>query len=238
MADSGSAYNPCPTDGTPCRIMPLGDSITDGCCGETTLSMGASYRLTLFQSSLNNSKKLTFVGSSQSGPDTVENVPFPKSHEGHSGYTIDDGGGRSGLQPSIVGWLSAATPHIVLLMIGTNDVDIQLDLANAPARLGKLVDTISQSAPNALIVLAQIVPTRQDDENTLDQAYNAAMPELVRTRAAAGTHIVLVDMYSAFTQNANYKTDLLANDLHPTDAGYAVMANVWWTAINAFLPPK
>ncbi len=135
--------------------MPLGDSITDGCCGENTLSMFGSYRTTLFQLSLDQGKKLTFVGSHTSGPDMVGGAPFPKNQEGHGGFTIDDGGGRSGLQPQIKGWLMATPPDIVLLMIGTNDVDIQYDLPNAPARLGKLLDTIIQNAPNTLIVLAQ-----------------------------------------------------------------------------------
>ncbi len=45
-------------------------------------------------------------------------------------------------------------------------------------------------------------------------------------------------MYSAFIQNANYKTELLANDLHPSDAGYVVMANTWWAAISNLLPAQ
>jgi hypothetical protein len=101
--------------------MPLGDPITDGCCGENTTSMGGSYRVELFRLSLTHNKKLTFVGSHQSGPNTVDNVTFPKSQEGHSGWTIADGGGRSGLQTPIAGWLEATPPHIVTLMIGTNE---------------------------------------------------------------------------------------------------------------------
>ena len=53
-----------------------------------------------------------------------------------------------------------------------------------------------------------------------------------------GKHIVLVDMYDAFTKNPAFKTKLLANSLHPSDAGYSVMANVWWDAIGQLLPAK
>jgi lysophospholipase L1-like esterase len=237
--DAGSAvYNPCPTNGDACRVMPLGDSITDGCCGENTLSMGASYRLELFHLSLMNNKKLTFVGSNSSGPNMVDNVAFPKKHEGHSGWTIADGGGRQGLQQQIVGWLNTNPPDIVTLMIGTNDVDIMLDLPNAPKRLGTLIDTITQTTPKALVVVAQIVPTQNDAENLRDQTFNGAMPALVKGFADAGKHVILVDMYGAYTKNANYKTALLANGLHPSDAGYAVMANVWWDAIGTLLPGK
>jgi lysophospholipase L1-like esterase len=166
----------------------------------------------------------------------VDNVPFPKSQEGHSGWTIDDGGGRSGLYPQMQMWLANTPPDIVTLMIGTNDVDIQLDLPNAPLRLGLLLDRISMYAPNALIVVAQIVPTTDDAQNQRVAAYNAAIVGLVQTRADAGKHVIKVDMYAAFTNNANYKTEYMNDKLHPKDAGYVVMANAWYDAIGSVLP--
>jgi lysophospholipase L1-like esterase len=230
-----ATYEPCPTNGDACRIMPLGDSITDGCCGENAISMGGSYRVELFRLARVNHKKITFVGSHESGPATADGAPFPKAQEGHPGWTIADGGGRSGLQTPVAGWLAATPPHVVLLMIGTNDVDISYDLPNAPARLGTLLDTIFTKAPTALVVLAQIVPTQKDDENQRVRAFNAALPALVAARAAAGKHVTLVDMYGAFTKDAAFKTKLLANALHPSDAGYAAMAQVWWAAIGEVL---
>jgi lysophospholipase L1-like esterase len=237
-AGGSAPYNPCPSNGDACRIMPLGDSITDGCCGENTLSQGASYRLELFRLSLTKSKKLTFVGSHSSGPNTVDNVAFPKKQEGHSGWTIADGGGRDGLQDEVAGWLKATPPDIVTLMIGTNDIGTNNDLPNAPQRLGVLLDTIVQSTPNALVVVAQIVPTQSDSDNAKVQAFNAGLPAIVQARAAAGEHVILVDMYGAYTKNADYKKAYLANGLHPSDAGYAVMGTVWWDAIGNLLPAK
>jgi GDSL-like Lipase/Acylhydrolase family len=228
------AYNPCPTNGDPCRVMPLGDSITWG-AGSTNTQ---SYRAELFHLSLMNNKKLTFVGSAQDGPAMVDNMPFPKHHEGHSGWTIDDGGGRMGLYPQMQGWLAATPPDIVTLMIGTNDVDISLDLPNAANRLGLLIDRISMYAPTALIVVAQMVPTTDDNENQRVMAYNGAVPGLVKTRTDAGKHVTTVDMYGAFTKNANFKTEYMTDKLHPKDAGYTVMASTWYAAIGGLLPAK
>lgn len=228
------AYNPCPTNGDPCSVMPLGDSITDGAGS----SHGGSYRVELFRLSLMNNKKLTFVGSHESGPTMVDNVMFPKKQEGHSGWTIDDGGGRTGLYPKMQEWLTKTPPHIVTLMIGTNDVDISLDLANAPMRLGLLLDRIIQYAPNALIVVAQMVPTTDDTENQRVMTYNNAIPGLVKSRADAGKHVTMVDMYGGFTKNANYKTEYMTDKLHPKDAGYVAMANIWWASVGPFLPAK
>jgi lysophospholipase L1-like esterase len=229
-----AAYNPCPTNGDPCRIMPLGDSITDG-AGSST---GAGYRLELFRLSLVNNKKLTFVGSHESGPDMVNNTPFPKKQEGHSGWTIDDDGGRSGLYPQVQSWLAATPPDIVTLMIGTNDVDLSLDLGNAGMRLGLLLDRIAMYAPKALIVVAQMVPTTDDTENQRVMTYNATIPGLVQARAATGKHIAMVDMYGGFTKNANFKTEYMSDKLHPKDAGYVAMANIWWAAVAPLLPNK
>lgn len=227
-------YNPCPTNGDPCKVMPLGDSITH--LGGV---QDSAYRLKLFELSLMNDKKLTFVGSSQNGPAmTSTGVPFPRQHEGHSGWTISDGGGRSGLYQKIEGWLKATPPHIVTLMIGTNDVDIQLDLANAPMRLGQLLDRIAQHAPNALTVVAQIVPTTDDNTNQRVRAYNMAIPALVKARQDQGKHVIMVDMYGALTANAQYKTQYFADKLHPNVNGLTVMANTWWEAIGELLPAK
>ena len=63
-----------------------------------------------------------------------------------------------------------------------------------------------------------------DTTNARVRTYNDAIPGLVQTRAAAGKHIVVVDMYTAFTSNTSYKTALVSDELHPKDAGYAVMA--------------
>ena len=229
-AADAAAYDPCPAAGTPCRIMPLGDSIT---YGYSSSDLGG-YREPMFTAAVNAGHSITFVGSQTSGPTMVDGMPFPQENEGHSGYTIDDGGGRTGIQGLVQNALQTYHPHIVTLMIGTNDVDIQLDLANASTRLGKLLDTILAADPKLLLVVAQITPTQDDTENMLVQAYNAAIPALVSARANSGKHIVIVDMYSAVVANAAYKTALLANSLHPTDAGFVTIAGVWDAAIARF----
>ena len=48
--------------------------------------------------------------------------------------------------------------------------------------------------------------------------------------------VEMVDMYAAFTANANYKTTIMSDDLHPNDSGYMVMATTWYAAIRSFLP--
>lgn len=228
VADAGgTSFDPCPL-GKPCAVMPFGDSITAG----SGSSGGGGYRVELFAQTVEAGKSLTFVGSQSSGPDTVGGVPFPKHNEGYPGYTID---GKMGILPLAATALHAGKPNIVLLMIGTNDVNGYVDLANAPARLGNLIDTVVDTDPNLLLVVAKIVPTTDDAENGRIQPYNDAIPAVVAARVTAGKHVILVDMYSAFTANAGYKTEDMFNFIHPNDAGYVVMGDVWFAAIQSYL---
>jgi lysophospholipase L1-like esterase len=213
--------------------MPLGDSITEG---YDSSPPGGGYRVELFRQTVTNSQLVTFVGSLMNGPDTVSGKTFPKSHEGHDGYTIDDGSGHSGIYPLVAQSLTNNRPNIVLLMIGTNDVNGNVDLANAPTRLGLLLDRITSTSPDALVVVAKIVPTMTDGTNTRVGTYNDAIPGLLAQRTAMGKHIVVIDMYSAFTSNTNYKTAWMADNLHPNDAGYVILGQTWYAAIRDLLP--
>jgi lysophospholipase L1-like esterase len=232
-ADVNAGFAPCPTNGSACIVMPLGDSITEG-----YPAFNGGYRVELFHQAIQGGKKITFVGRRPNGPATVDGQPFPPGNEGYSGYTIDtDSAGHTGISPLVQGAITMFHPHIILLMIGTNDVNGNVDLANAPTRLGNLIDRITTAAPAALLVVAQIVPTTSDGINTRVQAYNAAIPALVQQRAAAGKHVVRVDMYTTFTSHADYKTALMTDMLHPTTAGYALMGQTWYATISPFLSP-
>jgi lysophospholipase L1-like esterase len=226
------AFAPCPTDGTPCAIMPMGDSITFGIGAQTPTAGQGGYRVDLFRRALADNHEITFVGRVANGPTNVNGQPFPRNHEGYSGSTINDGGNQ--LANRIGPAFAAADPHIVLLMIGTNDVFGNQN--NPPSDLGNLLDQITDAAPDALLVVAQIVPTQQAAANQRVQAYNATIPALVQERVAAGKHLALVDMFTPFVSSPGGANSLLSDILHPNDAGYVVMAQTWYAAIEPFLP--
>jgi len=230
---TGSPYRPCPTSaGTACAVLPLGDSITEGCC---TAPEGG-YRIELFRQAVTSGKNVTFVGSQMNGPTTVANRTFPMRHEGRGGYTIS-GGGNGGIAGSITdSAIATYHPNIVLLMIGTNDLNNNIDVANAPSRLGKLIDEIITDAPNALVVVSTIIPISAPSGDQRTKTYNAAVAGLVSDRAAAGKHVILVDNYAAFAKDQNYQTSLKADGLHPNTAGYTLLGQSFYTAIAALLP--
>jgi hypothetical protein len=207
--------------------LPFGDSITRG----AKSSDDGGYRVPLYKLILAAKQKATFTGSQAHGPAQVSGQPFPRSHEGHAGWTIDPGynmisSSYSGISKLVPSPALDGNPHIILLMIGTNDLFAR-DTANMATRLEVLLDKIAQNAPKALIVLAQLTPRGQSDPNLT--AYNAKLPGIVQAHAAKGQHLIGVDM-------SKLPTNLLADGTHPNDQGYAYMANVWHAAIKDLLP--
>ena len=216
-------------------MLPLGDSITGGCCTPP----GGGYRIELFRRAVTNQKHLTFVGTLTNGPTSVANQTFPRNHEGHGGYTIAGGVEGAIAGPVTANALSMFHPNIVLLLIGTNDVNEDIDVANAPTKLGQLIDQITSGEPAALVVISSIPPIREDDEDDASgraRTFNAAIPGIVAARAQTGKHVVFVDSYAAFAQDPNFAEDLLEDGLHPNAAGYVLLGQVFYGAIAGVLP--
>jgi lysophospholipase L1-like esterase len=213
-------------------VMPLGDSITQG--GNAADQGG--YRSRLFHLALQDHHTIKFVGSMSNGPSTVDGQAFPSAHEGHPGFTISgDKNGAYGILPLVPGAIKAFHPEIITLMIGTNDVLQQMDLAHASDRLAALLDEILATDPNVCLIVAKATPLADAVGNARVEAYDASIPDLIASRAATGKHIALVDMYAAFTANASYKTQLLQDGIHPTDAGYQLMAGTWYAPLGGLL---
>ena len=222
--DGAPGYKPCPTDGSACKIMPFGDSITEG----FPIQAAGGYRARVFHDSLTDKKKISLVGSLSDGPATVDGVTFPKNHEGHFAWNLDQ---LSGLLPSAV---TSQSPHIILVHVGTNNRDGAV--ADAGTKLSSFLDKLIAAAPNALIVLAQIIPVGDGGNgDAFVKGYNALMPAMVQSRASAGKHIELVDQFSTFDV-ATMFPPAPNNQLHPNQPGYDHMGDVWWESIRSSIP--
>ncbi|HEU5473674.1 MAG TPA: ricin-type beta-trefoil lectin domain protein [Actinophytocola sp.] len=193
------------------RVMPLGDSITDG------TQVPGGYRIGLWQRLAAGGFRTDLVGSLVNGPTSLGD----HDHEGHSGWRIDQ------IDANIAGWLHTTSPHAVLLHIGTNDVLQNFNLGGAPGRLSTLVDRITAAVPNAEVFVATIIPLTNAGQEANVRSYNATIPGMVRSKANAGRHVHLVDLHSAVT------TADLIDGIHPTATGYNKMAAAWFAALQS-----
>lgn len=200
---------------TPVRIMPLGASITWG----TSSTDGNGYREALRRHLADDAGlAVDMVGSQRSG------TAADNDNEGHPGYRID------AVAAGADGWIAAARPDVVLLNVGTNDMLQHHDLANAPARLGALVDQILRAAPAATVVVSTLVPNVDATVESRVRAYNSQLPGIVQAKAAAGKKVRLADFHANLTL-----ADIGADGIHPTDGGYRKLADVWYSALQPVL---
>jgi lysophospholipase L1-like esterase len=214
----GTGYNPCKA--SPCVILPLGDSITHGFGS----SDDAGYRSQLFKLVVAANQNVTFIGSLSNGPSTVSGKTFPKNHEGHDGITVS---GIASYVPPTKAF--STTPHIVLVHLGTNDMTSNHDPTTTANQLDTLVTNLVKAAPDALIAVAKNIPLGYSNSNWT--SYNSKIPGVVQTHADKGEHVIVVEMSTLPT------SDIKGNgDVHPTDKGYADMANIWYDAIKGSLP--
>ncbi len=196
------------------RIMPLGNSITEG-IGSTD---GSGYRLPLYNFLTNANVSFDFVGGLQHG-----NVLSDKDHEGHAGIKADD------LQ--VTNYLTANPADVILLEIGTNDISSNESATQVRDDLEAILDAIFAQNPSARTYLSTTIP-RRDNKQATTESLNALLPALVSTKVANGQDVVLVDIAARILSETNWQTTLMDDDKHPNDQGYEILAQEWFNALQ------
>lgn len=190
----------------PVKIMPLGDSITEG-------SSSGGYRPKLWNKLKADGLSVDFVGSQERGPSG-----FDDDHEAYRGKTID------WIDARVVGFLKSNPADVVLLMIGTNDTGTKDTASEMGAQLTSTINKIISVDSDIKILLASIPPV-DPDRNTAarvakTEAYNALIPKI----AAKYKAVEYVDM-------SKITPDDLADSVHPNSTGYEKIASAYEDAI-------
>jgi len=110
--------------------------------------------------------------------------------------------------------------------IGTNDAGQSLTAQQMADNLGKLIDKVISTAPNALLVVGLIPPLSTQTAKV--NSYNALIPPLVQTRAAQGKHILSVD-------HKLTAADMTGDNVHPNAGGYTKLGDSWYEVIKGYL---
>ena len=209
------------------KIMPLGDSITAG-----TISVGipvagarVGYRQTLYDDIETAGFFIDFVGSKQEGTSATPPITDP-DHEGHGGWTASElVFGRAGGYPTdgVRAWLEMNPADIVLLHIGTNGLDPNADI-DVEAILDDIDTWEASPAGNPVtVVLAMIIDWNPSNPDVA--AFNTNVANMVAART--GDDVIIVDQLNALYTGASPDPALYGDLLHPNQAGYTLMSDVW-----------
>ena len=203
------------------RIMPLGDSITNA----------AGWRIDLQELLRGAGYTFCMVGG-RSDPLPAEG--YFAQHSGFGGWCIGYFPRSEEFGSGDADW-KRQQPELILLMIGTNDLQWG-GRAGAAQRLGALLDRIWIDVPEAIILVGKVIPfapgsrvNDKPDGANLDQelaAYNAEIPAVVAARAAAGRRTAVVDLAAQFDPAHD-----LADKCHPNAQGHRKMAQAWFAGI-------
>lgn len=199
------------------RFLAFGDSIT---AGEVTVPMAGSdwTRLILVPAaSYPTVLRDRLVRSYVLQTPTVVNAGQP---------------GQSATQalPRFTDALNAQQPEVVLLLMGFNDL-VSVASVNAAATA---LTTMARDARlrGMRVFIGTLTPTIPGRQRSMDQSLLDAMN--VRIRQIAVTEsAVLVDLYEALLPSVG--SWIGVDGLHPNEAGYARMADVFYNAIRATL---
>ncbi|MHC4344839.1 MAG: GDSL-type esterase/lipase family protein [Planctomycetota bacterium] len=217
----------------PVKIVCLGDSITNGAGAQEQGGYRGPLQRMLTQAGL----QYDFVGRYE-----TQGIP-DLNHEGNGGMRLvrmlreNEAVAKQALDAN-------PNPEIILLLIGINDLIVNRNTPQATLdRMALLLDELRQYAPNAKIIVGNLVPNASDDPvrdpagydpaktyvNSEDKVleFNRGLPAVIESKKAQGINVEWVDLHSAMTRHD------LSDGIHPNKIGYDKMASVWFKAVMA-----
>ncbi len=221
------------------KIMPLGDSITEG-MGDDTNQVG--YRSKLFDLLQDAGYKFDFIGSQHSGTSYTSNPAFDGDHEGHGGMEVGHPSyaNRSTMLDNVDNYLSKNIPDIVLFHMGTNDLDNGDDPTQIASQLDSVIlNHILVNNPNTFIFWARIIHNEHVPENILNYDIGTTFTSLSPEQKSR-IKLVFMDLSPQLIYPddfSNYTPDNVFADLHPVKSGYDKMAEHWFAAMQSYYQP-
>src|SRR3712207_5967789 len=192
--------------------MPLGDSITSG--------FGSSpdwgYRGPLWNLLTKGGAAINFLGQYQDGPSSF---PDP-DHHGGLGQTADGVASQTG------GLMAQYKPDIVLLMIGTNDIEYGDNPSNVRSEITQILGTIAAQRPATKVFVGTLPPLSTDRNGSWNiPIANQEIRAAVAEARAEGQRVKLVE--------TNLTLSDLLDGVHPNQTGHTKIAKAWYKALIA-----
>ena len=196
------------------RIMPVGDSITEG---------GASfsnYRYPLWERLFTAGYTVEYVGSRKS-----ESRIGPLCHEGYGGKNA---GFLAGV---VVGNFRQHPADIVLLHAGHNYFANDRPVPEIIAAHESMISGFRTTNPRVTILLAQPIPSGKLPKYSYIPELHTALTGLARKLNRPDSPVIIVPQGRGFSP----ATDTIADQVHPNERGAAKMADRWFEALTQVL---
>jgi lysophospholipase L1-like esterase len=191
----------------PPRIMPVGDSITQG--GGATF---ATYRVVLAAKLRAAGARFEFVGS--------QVTPTPQGPLRHEGY-----GGKNAefLAGILDAKLAAAPADILMIQAGHNHFAEEKPIPGILAATRVMVATARARNPHVVVVVAQVIPAGKLPKYAYLPELNVALAALAKELDRPGQRVLTVDLATGFDVAA----DTIADRVHPNERGAEKIAQRW-----------
>lgn len=221
----------------------VGDSITQSNADGDSSGSPRSELYTLLD---DNGYTLTYTGHHTVNPEgllvtgSTATTNLLLYHSGVSASVIGDNvGNRIGMTENLSshwnsGRLATVKPDVILIMLGTNDIGVNIDLDNAPGRLSNYIDQIyaQPGVGDPSIFVASVPPSRRSaDRIAATAAFNSAVPGIVSAQQGLGRDVHFVDQFTPL--NDDYDNLIRSDNLHTNAAGNAVLAQQWFNGIES-----
>lgn len=134
--------------------------------------------------------------------------------------------------PRLADTLAELKPEVLLLLHGVNDLPFQ----NTDLPASALLDMILQGKnAGARVFLSTLMPFKSGGRNSPNPALVAELNTRIKAMAAS-EGVVLVNLYDTLLPEVN--TLVGVDGLHPTEAGYKRIADIFFASIQAHLEVK
>ena len=197
----------------PVKILPLGDSITEG-------SNQVSYRPALAKLLKEAGHEVAFVGPKE--------APAGLRHGGYGGKNAEQ------IAELYAGFHAANPADIVLIHAGHNHFAEEKPVPGILRATESMIATARKANPEVTILLAQVITSGKLPKYSYLPELNQQLAKLATQLHRPEQRVIPVDQASGF----DWKTDAVADLVHPNAQGAAKMAGRWFEALQPLLPAK
>ncbi len=212
----------------PVRILPLGDSITQG--GKRDREE-YTYRWPLAKILNDQKVDYDFIGSTNKGLDDgatwpdIDGKPFDGDHEGHYGWKT------AAVRDKLAEWMKSysSPPDIVLIHLGTNDQKSKDPEADIIRPLTDIISMIREKNPHAVFLVGHLNFNWGVDE------IRALVNKMAADLNTETSPVIAVRHYEGWQSNPDLPNPDTFDWAHPNRSGQQKMADNWWKAMKPFV---